>query len=147
MKRKIAYALAALLLLAAPVWAQTLLEVQVATAISLKLDQNVRLPKGSYRALGPGVKRWLGKLRNAKDYGNWEAYVAKGLAKRMRPVYVQQVSAAFAQAGYLLESNRKFRVGNEVHQQYVFENMTGRRAMLYVIEAPDALVWLVGWSN
>ena len=130
-----------------PTLAQTLLEVQVATAISLKLDQNVRLPKGSYRALGPGVKRWLGKLRNAKGYGNWEAYVAKGLAKRLRPVYVQQVSAAFAQAGYLLESNRKFTVGNEVHQQYIFESMAGRRAMLYVIEAPDALVWLVGWSN
>ena len=139
--------LAALLLLAAPALAQTLLEVQVATAISLELDQNVRLPKGSYRALGPGVERWIGKLRGADGYGNWEAYVAKGLAKRLRPVYVQQVSTAFAQAGYLLESNRKFSVGNEVHEQYVFEGAAGRRAMLYIIEAPDVLVWLVGWSS
>ena len=147
MKRKIAYVLAALLLLAAPALAQTLLEVQLATAISLKLDQNVRLPKGSYRALGPGVGRLIGKMRNVSGFGKWEAYVARGVAKRLRPAYVQQVSAAFAQAGYLLESNRKFSVGNEVHQQYVFENMEGRRAMLYVIEAPDALIWLVGWSN
>ena len=139
--------LAALLLLAVPALAQTLLEVQLATAISLKLDQSVRLPKGSYRALGPGVERWIGKMRGTEGYGNWEAYVAKGLAKWLRPVYVQQVSTAFAQAGYLLVSNRKFSVGNEVHQQYVFEDMSGRRALLYVIEAPDALVWLVGWSN
>lgn len=130
-----------------PVMAQTLLEVQVATAISLKLDQQVRLPRGSYRALGPGVKRWIAKLRNANGYDDWEAYVAKGIATRLRSAYVQQVSTSFAQAGYLLESNRKFRVGDEVHQQYVFENMNGRRAMLYVIEAPDALIWLVGWSN
>jgi len=130
-----------------PATAQTLLEVQVATATSLSLDPQVSLPRGSYKALGPGVKRWINKLHNITGFNNWEAYVAKGIAKRLRSAYVQQVSAAFAQAGYLLESNHKFTVGNEVHQQYIFENVNGRRAMLYVIEAPDALVWLVGWSN
>jgi len=127
--------------------AQTLVEVQVATAISLELAPQVSLPRGSYRALGPGVGRLIGKMRNVSGFGKWEAYVARGVAKRLRPAFVQQVSASFAQAGYLLVSNRKFSVGDETHQQYVFENMDGRRAMLYVIDAPDALVWLVGWSN
>lgn len=127
--------------------AQTLVEVQVATAISLELDPQVSLPRGSYRALGPGVGRLIGKMHNVSGFGKWEAYVARGVAKRLRPAFVQQVSASFAQAGYLLVSNRKFSVGDEAHQQYVFENMDGRRAMLYVIDAPDALVWLVGWSN
>jgi len=137
----------AVLLLFAPAAAQTLLEVQTATAIALKYDPQVRLPRGSYRALGPGVDRWVARVRGGNGYGNWEAYVARGIARRLRPAYVQQVSTAFAQAGYLLVSSEKFGVGAETHQRYVFEDMNGRRAMLYVIEAPDALVWLVGWSN
>ncbi|WP_457638206.1 hypothetical protein [Oceanithermus sp.] len=145
MKRKLALLL--LVLLLAPAAAQTLLEVQTATAISLKYDPQVRLPRGSFRALGPGVDRWLAKLRGADGYGHWEAYVAQGVARRLRDVYVGQVATGFAQAGYLLVERKDFSAGNEKHRRYVFEGPAGQRAMLYVIEAPDALVWLVGWSE
>ena len=134
-------------LLAAPAAAQTLLEVQTATAISLKLDPQVRLPRGSYRALGPGVQKLIAKMRGVDGYGEWEAYVAKGLARRLRPVFVRQVEQSFAASGYLLSGQKAFTVSTEKHQQYVFEGPSGRRALLYVIETPGALYWLVGWSR
>jgi hypothetical protein len=146
MRKTVLMVIAAICLLA-PATAQTLIEVQTATAISLKLDPQVRLPRGSYRALGPGVNRLIAKMRGASGFGKWEVYTAKGLAMRLRPVYVRQVSSSFAAAGYLLVGEQKYSVGREKHERYVFEGPDGKKAMLYVIEAPDALVWLVGWSH
>ncbi len=145
--RKLLPFVLALLALVAVAPAQTLVEVQLVTATALKLDSQIRLPSGSYRALGPGVKRWVAKVRGREGFGNWEAYAARGIARNLRNAYVHQVASAFAVAGYLLGEQKTFQVGQERHTRYVFESMDGKRALLYVIEAPDALVWLVGWAG
>ena len=147
MKRLIAVAFAIVLVWGLPVAAQTLVEVQLVTATALKLDSQIRLPSGSYRAVGQGVERLVAKVRGREGYGRWEAYTAKGIARNLRNAYVHQVANAFAVAGYLLGEQKTFQVGQERHTRYVFESMDGRRALLYVIEAPDVLVWLVGWSS
>ena len=137
----------ALIALATMASAQTLVEVQLVTATALKLDSQIRIPSGSYRALGPGVQRWVAKVRGRAGFGNWEAYAARGIARRLRNAYVHQVAGSFAAAGYLLGEQQTYQVGSERHTRYVFESMDGKRALLYVIEAPDVLVWLVGWSQ
>ena len=147
MKRLIQISVLAGILVGLPVGAQTLVEVQLVTATALKLDSQIRLPSGSYRAVGQGVERLVAKVRGREGYGRWEAYTAKGIARNLRNAYVHQVANAFAVAGYLLGEQKTFQVGQERHTRYVFESMDGRRALLYVIEAPDVLVWLVGWSN
>ncbi len=147
MRRIFAFTIAAVLLLGLPAAAQTLVEVQLVTATMLKLDSQVRLPSGSYRAIGRGANRWVAKVRGRAGFSNWEAYAAKGIARNLRNAYVHQVTTSFALAGYLLGEQKSFKVGQEKHTRYVFESPNGRRALLYVIEAPDALVWLVGWSS
>ena len=147
MKRWITIAFAVVLVWGLPVAAQMLVEVQLTTAIALKPDSQIRLPSGSYRAVGQGVERLVAKVRGREGYGRWEAYTAKGIARNLRNAYVHQVANAFAVAGYLLGEQKTFQVGQERHTRYVFESMDGRRALLYVIEAPDVLVWLVGWSS
>lgn len=130
-----------------PAVAQTLVEVQLVTASALKLDSQVRLPSGSYRAVGKGVQHWVAKVRDRTGFGGWEAYTAKGMARNLRDAYVHQVATSFAAAGYLLAKQQTDQVGPERHTRYVFESMRGRRALLYVIETPEVLVWLVGWSD
>ncbi|HGY08923.1 MAG TPA: hypothetical protein ENK37_02555 [Oceanithermus profundus] len=147
MNRLIVFALAAVLAWGLPAVAQTLVEVQLVTATALKLDSQIRLPSGSYRAVGQGVGRLVAKVRGREGFSSWEAYVAKGIARNLRNAYVHQVATSFAAAGYLLGEQKTFEVGQEKHTRYVFESMDGKRALLYVIEAPDALVWLVGWSR
>ncbi|GEM88579.1 hypothetical protein [Oceanithermus desulfurans] len=147
MKRLIVFVFVAVLTGGLPAAAQTLVEVQLVTATALKLDSQIRLPSGSYRAVGQGVERLVAKVRGLEGYGRWEAYTAKGIARNLRNAYVHQVANAFAVAGYLLSEQKSFQAGQERHTRYLFESMDGKRALLYVIEAPDALVWLVGWSN
>ena len=147
MKRTLLIVLVAGLVWGLPGLAQTLVEVQLVTATALKLDSQIRLPSGSYRALGKGVARLVTKVRGREGFGDWEAYAARGIARNLRNAYVHQLATGFAVAGYLLAEEKTFQVGPERHTRYVFESMDGRRALLYVIDAPDALVWLVGWSG
>ena len=56
-KRWITIAFAVVLVWGLPVAAQMLVEVQLTTAIALKPDSQIRLPSGSYRAVGQGVGR------------------------------------------------------------------------------------------
>ncbi|WP_457629061.1 hypothetical protein [Oceanithermus sp.] len=126
---------------------QTLVEVQLVTATALKLDSQIRLPSGSYRALGKGVARLVTKVRGGEGFGRWEGYVARGVARNLRDAYVHQLASAFAAAGYLPEGQASYAVGAERHTRYLFSAPDGRQVLLYVIEAPDALVWLVGWSG
>ena len=146
MKRFLIWALAAAVL-AAPAGAQTLIEVQVVAATTLELDAQVRLPRGSFRAVGKGVDRWVAKVRGGEGFGRWEGYVARGVARNLRDAYVHQLASAFAAAGYLPEGRASYAAGAERHTRYLFNAPDGRRVLLYVIEAPDALVWLVGWSG
>ncbi len=133
--------------LAVPAAAQTLVEVQVVAATTLELDAQVRLPRGSFRAVGKGVDRWVAKVRGGEGFGRWEGYVARGVARNLRDAYVHQLASAFAAAGYLPEGQASYAVGAERHTRYLFSAPDGRQVLLYVIEAPDALVWLVGWSG
>ncbi len=131
------------LVMVAPI--QTLVEVRLATTTALKLDSQIRLPSGSYRELGKGVARLVTKVRAREGFGDWEAYAARGIARNLQNAYVHQVATGFAVAGYLLAEEKAFQVGPERHTRYLFSAPDGRQVLLYVIEAPDTLVWLVGW--
>ncbi|GEM_PF-818457 len=147
MKRFLIIALLFSSALTGAVVAQTLVGVELASATALKMDSQVRLPHGSFRAMGQGVKPWIAKVRGGEAYGRWEVYLAKGVARRLQGAFVSQVQAGFAAAGYLLEGRRNYVLGREKHTSYTFGAAGGKRALLYVIETPEALVWLVGWSR
>lgn len=140
---------AALLVLAwaLPARAQSLAEVTLVAATATELHPSVQLPRGSVRALGPGREAWIRKVPDAHAWRDWEAYVAQGLATHLRDGYVHQVATSFAAAGFFEAHRETRRVGGETHTRIEFENTGGARTLLYLIEGPDALLWLVAASR
>jgi len=91
--RLVTLAFASLLAVSAPgpVAAQTLAEVTFVAATATTLNPAVRLPSGSLRAVGPGVDALLARLPDASAWTEPEAYVARGVASRLRPAFEHQV--------------------------------------------------------
>lgn len=143
----LALAFACVALAWGPVRAQSLAEVSLTTAIASEMHPGVRLPSGSYRALGPGTSAWIGKVRDAQRWTDWEAYVARGLAARLRPAFVHQVATSFAAAGYFEQAREQRNAGAETHTRIVFQNDAGERTLLFLIEGPDELLWLIASSH
>lgn len=126
--------------------AQLLAEVATVAAASAQLDPGIRLPSGSFRVLGQVPPSLLASVEGQAAYGEWEAYTARGLAARLFPAHVHQLTNAFAVAGYFQQSRSERVVGNEKHVRQVFVGEDGRSIVLYVIETPTELVWLIGRS-
>lgn len=129
--------------------AQLLAEVMTTTAIAATFDSAVRFPSGSLRAVGDGVEDLARRLPGSGEWGDWEAYVARGLAANLKPAFVHNVITSFAAAGYFEDSRQTRAVegptGTETQTKIVFFDMMGSRMhVLYVIEAPDEVVWLIG---
>lgn len=143
--------LALVLLLAAapvrPASAQTLAEVTFVAATSSQLDPALRLPTGSYRAVGPGVDALAARLQDTAEWTEFEAFAARGLAVRLRPAFVAQVTTSFAAAGYFEASRSTVPDGAGTRTRIEFEDGAGRRTLLVLFDAPDELVWLIAASR
>lgn len=136
--------LAAALLACAPLApAQTLAEVTFVAATVTQLDPSVRLPSGSLRAVGPGVDRLLARLPDADAWIAGEAYVARGIAARLRPAFESQVATSFAVAGYFEERRRTVPASPQPYTRIEYRAPDGARALLVLFDAPDEVVWLV----
>ncbi len=122
--------------------AQTLAETQLVTAIATELNPAIRLPRGSYRALGAGTGQIIAKVPNAENFSNWEVYTATGVVAALQLAFVQQLFTSFAGAGYFLAEQSEKAVGMEKHTQYIFEDGSST-ILLYVISTNQKLTWLV----
>ena len=135
------------LVLAGGASAQLLAEVTTVAAASAQLDPSIRLPSGSYRVLGQVPQSLLAKVEGGGGYGEWEAYAARGIAARLFPAHLHQLTNSFALAGYFQQGRSEKVVGSEKHTRHVFQGTQGGTVLLYVIETPDELVWLIGRSS
>lgn len=133
----------AALLAGTPVLAQTLVEVTFVAATVTQLDPAVRLPSGSVRAVGPGVERLLARLPDGAAWTDPEAYVARGVAARLRPAFEQQVATSFAAAGYFEASRRRVAASPVPYTRIEFVAADGGRALLVLFDASDEVTWLV----
>ncbi len=147
--RLVALALAASLTLTAPapVAAQTLAEVTFVAATVTTLNPAIRLPSGSLRAVGPGVDALLARLPDASAWTEPEAYVARGIASRLRPAFEQQVVTGFAAAGFFEAARRTVPDGAGTRTRIEFEGAAGERALLVLFDAPEEVTWLVARSR
>lgn len=122
--------------------AQTLAELQLVMAASAQLNPALHLPSGSYRALGD-TQAFVNRVPGAAAFTDWEVYAATGLAARLQPGFVQQLSTSFAVSGYFLEEQQEQVHGEETHTRYLFVDDAGARILLYTIRRPDDLVYLI----
>jgi hypothetical protein len=134
---------AALLAWAPPAAGQTLAEVTFVAATVTQLDPSIRLPSGSLRAVGPGVDRLLARLPDANAWIAGEAYVARGIAARLRPAFEAQVATSFAVAGYFEERRATVPASPQPYTRIEYLAPDGARALLVLFDAPDEVVWLV----
>lgn len=135
--------LAALLAAPALAVAQTLAEVTFVAATVVQLDPSLRLPSGSLRAVGPGVDRLLARLPDASSWTEPEAYVARGIAARLRPAFEHQVVNAFAVQGYFEAERRTVPASPVPYTRVEFQGADGSRTLLVLFDAPDEVTWLV----
>ncbi|MEX2542161.1 MAG: hypothetical protein WD314_10130 [Trueperaceae bacterium] len=129
--------------LASAASAQLLIEVSVVAAASAQLNPAIQLPAGSYRVTGNVPPGLLRKIDGGSGFRDWEAYSARGLAARLFPAHLHQLTNSFAMAGYFEQSRNERKKGKEKHVSRVFVGDDGSRTLLYVIETPDELVWLI----
>ena len=122
--------------------AQTLAEVQLVTAIATELNPAIRLPSGSYRAVGEGSEQIIAKVDNAEGYTNWEVYTASGIIAALQPAFVQQLSTSLAGAGYFVVEQSEQTIGAEKHTRYIFEDGLDT-ILLYTIRTNYEFIWLV----
>jgi hypothetical protein len=123
--------------------AVTLAELQLVTATSLQLNPAVRLPSGSLRAVGEGTEAIIARVPGSRGYTDWEVYAATGIAARLQPAFVQQITTAFAVNDYFLVEQTEETQDDETHTRYSFQNDAGEETLLYVIRTPAELIWLV----
>lgn len=129
--------------------AQLLADVLTSTAIAATFDSGVRFPSGSLRAVGDSVDALARRLPGSAQWGDWEGYIARGLAANLKPAFVHNIITSFAAAGYFEDSRETRTVegpaGTENQTKIVFFDMMGTRMhVLYVIEAGDEVAWLIG---
>lgn len=148
-QRIVAAVVAALLAVTAPalVAAQTLAEVTFVAATATTLNPAIRLPSGSLRAVGPGVDALLARLPDASAWTEPEAYVARGIASRLRPAFEQQVVTSFAAAGFFEASRRTVPDRTGTRTRIEFEGPAGERALLVLFDVPEEVTWLVARSR
>ncbi|MDZ7707090.1 MAG: hypothetical protein U5J97_04175 [Trueperaceae bacterium] len=127
--------------------AQTLAEVTFVAATATTLNPAIRLPSGSLRAVGPGVDALLARLPDASAWTEPEAYVARGIASRLRPAFEQQVVTGFAAAGFFEASRRTVPDGAGTRTRIEFEGPGGERALLVLFDVPEEVTWLVARSR
>jgi len=137
--------LIALFLVLAPAFAQTLVEITTAMAISSTLDSNVKFPSGSFKA-GKGSEAIIGRIPDASKF-NLETYVAKGIAARLQAGFVQQILTSFAVAGYFADAPQERQVNGEVQTRYNLTDGNGKSGLLFVVRKGDELVYVVGKSK
>lgn len=140
---------ACLLVLGGPVGvasAQTLAEVTLVAAISAELNPLIRLPRGSMRAVGSGTAPLIAKVPDAPVWSSWEVYTAGGIAMGLRGAFVRDVANNFALAGYFESERSERQVGDETHTRYVFTDGAGD-ALLYVVQSPQELIWMIARSD
>jgi hypothetical protein len=133
---------AILLMLLATAGAQFLAEVQLVSAVTTELDPGLRLPMGSYRAVGKGETMLIAKVPGASEWHNWEIYTAQGVIATLQAAFVQQIATNFAVAGYFQSSLTVNQIGAEEHKRYVFTDGASE-LLLYVIRTQRELVWFV----
>ncbi|WP_299430470.1 hypothetical protein [uncultured Meiothermus sp.] len=137
-----AFLLSWLLLLGAPVLAQTLVEVTTVAAIASTLDASVRFPSGSFRA-GRGSDAIVARIPDGSRF-NLEVYAARGLAARLQAGFVQQILTSFAVAGYFVERQQETQVADETRTRFDLKDGAGRAAILFVVRRGDELVYAFG---
>lgn len=135
------------LALATTASAQLLVEVTVVAAASVQLNPAIQLPSGSYRVTGKVPPGLLKKVDGGNSFRDWEVYSARGLGARLFPAHRHQLANSFALAGYFEQSRNERSTGKEKHTSQLFVGADGGRVLLYVIETPDELVWLIGRSD
>lgn len=123
-------------------YTQTLAEVQLVTAIATELNPAIKLPRGSYRAVGEGTQQVISEVENADSYTNFEVYTATGITAALQPVFVQQISTAFAVTGYFIAEQTEKTVGSAKHTSYIFDDGSST-ALLYTIRTSKELIWVV----
>ncbi|NLG08241.1 MAG: hypothetical protein GX560_03155 [Deinococcales bacterium] len=131
--------------------AQLLAEVLTVTAISAQFDPSVSLPRGSLRATGAGVDVLLQRVEDAGSWTDWEAYTLGGIAVGLAGAVDQQVTTAFAVAGYFEQERSQRTVqgpaGPETHTRIVYVGDDGGRRLLYFVRAGQEVVWLTARSR
>lgn len=135
--------LVALLTLPGLAVAQTLVEVTFVAATVMQLDPGLRLPSGSLRAVGPGVDRLLARLPDASSWTEPEAYVARGIAARLRPAFEHQVASTFAVEGYFEVDRRIVPASPVPYTRVEYQGPDGTRTLLVLFDAPEEVTWLV----
>lgn len=135
----------------APVHAQLLADVLVATAISATFDSTVRFPSGSLSAQGPGADALIASVPGSGDWTDWEVYVARGVAANLQNAFVHNIITSFAVAGYF-ESERSegttaTATGPHVHTRVLFEGGDGSTRLLYLIRSDQEVAWLIARSR
>ncbi|UCH25923.1 MAG: hypothetical protein JSV66_18710 [Trueperaceae bacterium] len=131
-----------LLMFLATAGAQFLAEVQLVSAVTSELDPGLRLPTGSFRAVGRGEEALVAKVPGASAWHNWEIYTAQGVIATLQPAFVQQIATNFAVAGYFQSNLTENRIGTEEHKRYVFTDGASE-LLLYVIRTQRELIWFV----
>lgn len=133
-----------LLLTTAPVAsAQLLADVTLTTAIASDLLPGIQLPRGSFRAHGPGSAAFVAALPGTSGFSVWEVYTATGLMAALQPAFVRDVANAFAVAGMFEVERSETIVGGRTHTRIVFSD-DENEALLYVIAERGSVTWAIG---
>lgn len=130
---------------AAPIHAQTAVELLTVTSISSTLDSSISVPAGTSFVKNPKyAQEFVGQLgTDANQYAGFELYVAKGIATRLADSFVIQLETNFAAAGYLKASSSSQTVAGEVRTKSMFDDGAGKQMLLYVVKRADGVYFLV----
>lgn len=119
-----------------------LLDVTLSSAIAAQLNPGLQLPRSSLRAVGPGADAIIARVADAAEWTDWEVYTATGYLRNLQPLFAHNLATSFALIGMWESERAETEVGNELHTRYVFDDGVDR-ALLYVIQAPSEVVWMI----
>lgn len=144
MKRALAVLVALICPLAS---AQTVAELLTVTAIQSTLDKSlaVRLPTGTSFVSNRAYADMLAPSLLGGDlpkFGEFQMFVARGLATRLADAYVANLKTSFAASGFLESASRGVKVGADTWTRTDFENDAGRAMALFVTRRADGVYFL-----
>lgn len=119
-----------------------LLDVTVSSAIAATLNPGIRLPRNSLHAVGPGAEAVVARVADSAEWTDWEVYTATGFVRNLQPLFAHNLVTSFALVGLWESERSETVVGEEVHSRFVFDDGIDR-ALLYVIQAPSEVVWMI----
>lgn len=126
--------------------AQLLADVMVTTAIQAQFNSAVSLPRGTMRAMGAGTAALMARVDDASSWTDWEVYTLGGVVMGLSSAVAQQVSTAYAVAGYFEQQRSERQVagptGSETHTRVVYLGEAGDLRLLYFIRTAQEVVWL-----